>query len=105
MYRLIEQKGVSVIVPYKEAWELYASIREEYDKNGLTNKLIKSARAVMVSSYDTKSVKRYCQQLRYYSAETQKQSAMTEYYLLGIDDYYDNKQGLSFERESFSGII
>lgn len=45
-YRLIEQKGVSVIVPYEDQKELYAKVRSEGLQKGLTKSLLPAGSAV-----------------------------------------------------------
>lgn len=102
-YRMIEQGSMQVIVPYSGETELYKTIREKLDREGLTNEIINMAKPLTVSCYDGKQVKQYCETLFHYSYED-REKISTNYYLLGIRDYYDEKQGLYF-KEMFDGIF
>ncbi len=104
-YRLIESKGVQVIVPWKENMELFESLQEEYGKNGLTRDLIGRARTLTVSSFAEDKVKECCIPLffRTYGREDEVQ---TGWYLLGNQDCYHEKLGLNFAAlEAFDGIF
>ncbi len=104
-YKLIESKGVQVIVPWKEEMELFDSLQEEYGKNGLTRELIRRARPLTVSSFAEDKVKECCIPLffRTYGRESEVQ---TDWYLLGNPDCYHEKLGLHFGvLETFDGIF
>ena len=44
-YKMIESRGIQVIVPWKDKMDLFHSLEEEYKKTGLTQELIRRARA------------------------------------------------------------
>ncbi len=96
-YRLIERKGVQVIVPYPEEAELFAEIRAEYDRSGLTPALLQKARPLTVSSFDTRMVRDTCVPLYFRVPEPGGAPAQPACYLLGNRDLYDNKTGLCLE--------
>ncbi|MCD8381105.1 MAG: CRISPR-associated endonuclease Cas3'' [Lachnospiraceae bacterium] len=102
-YRMIEQDGVQVIVPYEGKIEEYRSICKMLDRQGLTSDVIAMAKELMVSCFDEKQVKQNCMPLYHRSWETGTE-VPTGYYLLGIPDFYDKKQGLHFEK-MFDGIL
>ena len=104
-YKLIESKGVQVIVPWKEEMELFDSLQEEYRKDSLTRDLIRRARLLTVSSFAEDKVKECCIPLffRTYGRESEVQ---TDWYLLGNPDCYHEKLGLHFGvLETFDGIF
>lgn len=104
-YKLIESKGVQVIVPWEDKMELFLSVREEYEKTGLTQELMKRARPLTVSSYAEDKVKECCIPLlfRTYGKESE---VRTEWYLLGNRECYHKKLGLNFGAlETFDGIF
>lgn len=96
-YRLIERKGVQVIVPYPEEAELFAEIRAEYDRSGLTPALLQKARPLTVSSFDTRMVRDTCVPLYFRAPEPGGEPAQPACYLLGNRDLYDDKTGLCLE--------
>ncbi len=104
-YKLIEFRGVQVIVPWKEEMELFRSLREEYEKTGLTRDLIRRARPLTVSSFAEDKVKECCIPLffRTYGREGEVQ---TDWYLLGNPKCYHDKRGLDFAAlETFDGMF
>ena len=104
-YKLIESKGLQIIVPWKDKMELFRSLQEEYEKTGLTRDLIKRARPLTVSCFVEDKVKECCIPLlfRTYGGESGGQS---DWYLLGNQKCYHEKLGLNFGAlETFSGIF
>ena len=97
-YRLIDQSGVNVIVPYNGRQELFEEIRRQIDEEMLTDKmlyqLIQKARPITVTTYDRRSAEMYCQQLYVHSAEYSGELIPTGYYLLGDATMYDEATGL-----------
>ncbi len=102
-YRIIDQAGVQVIVPYAGQQELYEEICRQLDRDGLTSQILWMAKTLTVSCYDEKAVQKNCVSLFHRSCEA-GQEVPTRYYLLGVHDYYSEKQGLHFE-ELFDGIF
>ncbi|MCC8182410.1 MAG: CRISPR-associated endonuclease Cas3'' [Clostridiales bacterium] len=101
-YQIIDQAGVQVIVPYTGQLELYKEICRQLDRDGLTGRILQMAKELTVSCYDEKAVRKNCVPLFHRSYEA-GQEVPTKYYLLGIPDFYSEKQGLHFE-ELFNGI-
>lgn len=104
-YKLIEAKGVQVIVPWKEKMDLFQSIQKEYGETGLTRELIIRARPLTVSSFAENKVKECCIPLyfRIYGRESEVQ---TDWYLLGNQECYHDKLGLKFDiLDTFNGIF
>ncbi len=103
-YKLIEAKGVQVIVPWKDNMELFGSVQEEYEKTGLTRKLIRRAGPLTVSSFSEDKVRECCIPLliRSYGRNNE---APAGWYLLGNQECYHEKLGLDFDvLETFDGI-
>lgn len=104
-YRLIEAKGVQVIVPWKEEMDLFDSLQEEYRKNGLTRDLIRRARLLTVSSFAEDKVKECCIPL-FFQTYGRESEVQTDWYFLGNQDCYHEKLGLNFGvLEIFDGIF
>lgn len=104
-YKLIESRGVQVIVSWKDEVELFRSLQEEYKKTGLTQDLIRRARPLTVSSFAEDKVKECCIPLffRTYGRESEVQ---TDWYLLGNPECYHEKLGLNFAAlETFDGMF
>lgn len=99
-YRMIDNHGVQVIVPDPESMELFKQVRDLYDRDGLTREVMKLARPITVSSYDTESVRACCVALTVrspFGAEEEKQAG---WYLLGGSAFYSPKKGLTFTEEN-----
>lgn len=104
-YKLIEAKGVQVIVPWQGKIEKFHSIQEEYERTGLTRELMKKARALTVSSFAEEKVKECCIPLSF-RAYGQKSEIDTDWYLLGNPACYHEKLGLNLDiLENFDGIF
>lgn len=104
-YKLIESKGVQVIVPWQDKIDLFLSVQEEYKRTGLTRELIKQARPLTVSSFAEKQAKECCIPL-FFRTHGRESEVKTGWYLLGNKECYHEKLGLNFEAlESFDGIF
>lgn len=104
-YKLIESRGVQVIVPWKDKMELFHSLREEYEQTGLTRGLIGRARPLTVTSFAENKVKECCIPLLF-RAYGRKSEVPTNWYLLGNERCYHDKLGLHFGAlETFDGIF
>lgn len=104
-YRLIESRGVQVIVPWKDELKLFYTLREEYEKTGLTQDWIRRARPLTVSSFAEDKVRECSIPLlfRTYGRESEVQ---TGWYLLENQECYHEKLGLNFSAlETFDGIF
>lgn len=104
-YKLIEAKGVQVIVPWQDEIKTFHSVQKEYERTGLTRGLMKSARTLTVSSFEEEKVKECCIPLSFLTYG-QKSEIDTDWYLLGNPVCYHEKLGLNFDvLESFDGIF
>ena len=104
-YRLIESRGVQVIVPWKDELKLFYTLREEYEKTGLTQDWIRRARPLTVSSFAEDKVRECSIPLlfRTYGRESEVQ---TGWYFLENQECYHEKLGLNFSvLENFDGIF
>lgn len=103
-YKLIDSRGVQVIVPWVEEMELFRSIQEEYERTGLTRDFIRRARPLTVSSFAEDKVQECCIPL-FFRTYGREREVRTEWYLLGNQECYHEKLGLNFGAlESFDGI-
>lgn len=101
-YKMIETGGVQVIVPWsddQDAIKLYRSIRDRYDKKGLTPGLLADARPITVTSFDVQRVQQCCTPL-YYRSWEKNEDESTPWYLLGVPEKYDPKKGLALSEAS-----
>lgn len=104
-YKLIESRGVQVIVPWKDDMELFCSLREEYEKTGLTRDLIRCARPLTVSSFAEDKVKECCTPL-FFRTHGRESEVRTDWYILGNPKCYHEKLGLNYAAlEAFDGVI
>ncbi len=97
-YKMIQQHGARVIVPYSEKMELYEKVRDKLDKEGVNKSIIRMAEEITVSCYDKQKVNENCECLYFRSYETGEKTS-TNHYLLGIKDFYDNRRGLTFDKQ------
>lgn len=104
-YRLIQNSGIPVIVPYEGKKELYQEICAELDAKGVTPQLLHKARPITVSSFDKAAMERYCIPLSYSSYESDVPPQSAGVYLLSISAFYTEKQGLLWEETNFDGIM
>ena len=94
VYRLIEQGGLSVIVPYAEKKELYEKIRSEGLQKGLSKFLLQQVAPLIVTCYDRELVEQVCEPL-YFSGRDQWENRESSYYVIlsGREECYDSKMG------------
>lgn len=82
-YRLIEDQGMRVIVPYEEELELYHSIREQALENGLTPKLVKKAASITVTvNINQKNKLNNIAEVIYYSERGHRSHRESNFYVL-----------------------
>ena len=94
-YRLIQQRGFRVIVPYAEERQVYERIRAEGLQSGLTKALLREAAPLMVTCYDQKLVEQICEPLCFAGKKRSEQWESPYYIVLsGQDDCYHPKMGL-----------
>ena len=104
-YRLIENTGVSVIVPYDGRKELYDAVCAQYQQFGLTPGLLRLARPITVNTFEEAKAEQLCQRLCTRERENRSAPIPTSYFLLGVPEFYGEKQGLHWEEESFDWIL
>ena len=103
-YRLIQNNGIPVIVPYEGERALYDEIRKELDSSGVTPQLLRKARPITVSSFDQAAIQRYCIPLFSRSYEPDVPPQPAGICLLAIPEFYTSKQGLLWKETDFDGI-
>ena len=96
-YQIIENTGFQVVVPCPGEEKLYQEVEARYEKEGLTPALMRLAGPITVSSFQRDLVRQYCVPLYYRAWEHGGAAVETGYYLLGIPDCYDRKQGIVLE--------
>ena len=96
-YKLIENQGKKVIVPFNKSMPLYRNVREEMLNGNLTPGLVKCAAKITVNTFE-KDIEKYCEQI-YYFDRRRKQKVESEYYVLRMQyEYmYREDMGLQFE--------
>ena len=104
-YRLIQNNGIPVIVPYEGEKVLYDEIRKELDSSGVTPQLLRKARPITVSSFDRAAIERYCIPLSCRSYEPDVPPQPAGIYRLSIPEFYTAKQGLLWKETDFDGIM
>lgn len=101
-YQLIARQGVQVIVPWQGNPALFAQVREEALKTGLTPALLRKAAPITVSTFD-EAIGQHAEQLCF---ARKKGGAIikSDSYLLNIghEDCYDNHIGLKFKARSLT---
>ena len=98
-YKLIDNQGKKVIVPYGKKRDLYNQIRNEILSGNLTADLVKRAATITVNTFE-KNIEKYCEQAYYFDRRT-KQKLETGYYVLRTQYeymYYEDR-GLQFEEK------
>ena len=103
-YKIIEDGGLNIIVPYECCISLFEEIKEEALTNGLTNEIIARARPITVSSYDAEAVKIYCEMLRFKSYRN-RNGIESNWYLLCDSKKYNNDIGLDIDKNIFDKLI
>ena len=93
-YRLIEQRGIQIIVPYEGQRALYDKLRAEALETGLTKALLRMAAPLTVTCYDRELAQRVCE-LLYFAGADYLENRESPYYVVlsGQEDCYDTKMG------------
>lgn len=99
-YRLIENQGKKVIVPFNEEMQLYKEIRKDLLSGYLTPELVKRSAEITVTTFE-KDIEKYCEQA-YYFDRKRKQKMESGYYVLRTQyEYmYREDMGLQFKEEN-----
>lgn len=98
-YRMISRKGVPVIVPYQQEWALWSSLREQYDRAGISEALLRKAGPITVQCFDRAWAQRHCEQMQVYDREA-KAWVPANVFLLGIPELYDESKGLCMDNDA-----
>lgn len=99
-YKLIKNKGLTVIVPYLGNYQLYTDIKEELIENDfcISKVLMKKAQFITVNSYNKKEIETFCIPL-YFRINGEKHPC--NWFLLDNGtSFYDNNLGLDFTADS-----
>ena len=93
-YRLIEQQGVQIIVPYAGQRALYDSLRAEALESGLTKTLLRIAAPLTITCYDRELVERVCEPL-FLAGKGYLETRESPCYVVlsGQEHCYDGKMG------------
>ena len=93
-YRLIEQQGVQIIVPYAGQRALYDSLRAEALESGLTKTLLRIAAPLTITCYDRELVERVCEPL-FLAGKGYLETRESPCYVVlsGQEHCYDKKMG------------
>ena len=96
-YKLIDNQGKKVIVPFREKMQLYKDVRKELLSGNLTPELVKKSAEITVNTFE-KDVEKYCEQA-YYFDRKRKQKMESGYYVLRTQyEYmYREDMGLQFK--------
>ena len=98
-YKLIDNQGKKVIVPFREKMQLYEEVRKELLSGNFTPELVKRSAEITVNTFE-KDIEKYCEQA-YYFDRKRKQKMESGYYVLRTQyEYmYREDMGLQFEEE------
>ena len=96
-YKLIDNQGKKVIVPFREKMQLYEEVRKELLSGNFTPELVKRSAEITVNTFE-KDIEKYCEQA-YYFDRKRKQKMESGYYVLRTQyEYmYREDMGLQFE--------
>ena len=108
-YKLIDNAGVQIIVPYAEKRELYKSISKQLREQGADARILKEAASITLTCFD-KNLDIYAEEIpvaRRNRARFDGQMAGSRVYLLRpqYEEYYSAEMGLHLPQgEEFDGI-
>ena len=96
-YRLIENQGVKVIVPWDGEKELFESVRQEALKTGVTASLLHRAAPITVTTFNKETVKKHAENLKF-ARRRGGEAIESDVYILnkGHENCYDARLGLQF---------
>ena len=99
-YRLIDDQGKKVVVPFNEEMKLYKEVRKDLLSGNLTPELVKKSAEITVNTFE-KNIEEYCEQA-YYFDRKRKQKMESGYYVLRTQyEYmYREDMGLQFKEEN-----
>ena len=96
-YRLIQQQGVQVLVPYPPKIKLFQAISRQAWATGWTAALLRQAAPILVSSYQEEQVRQHCEQIPWHNRSS-RQTAESDFYILcaGHESCYRADTGLQW---------
>lgn len=97
-YRLINNAGVNVLVPYLGEKELYDRLAEQAVTTGITKQWIKEAAPITVTSYRADKVKELFEQA-IIALPHGKRELSGNWFICPKGNFYDDRCGLSFDDE------
>jgi hypothetical protein len=104
-YQLIPDKGYTVIVPYKEKLDLFYEICELARTEGLSPFLMKKARPVTVTIFNSK-IKDVGERLFFKPTRAKQEKSPSNWFILLDNTMYNEKTGLQLENtQSLDTII
>lgn len=94
LYRLIDQRGVQVIVPYEEQKEAFEKLRAEALKTGLTKSLLRQAAPLVITCYHPEQIEHICEPLCFAGKQGLETRESSYFVLLpGQEKYYNSRMG------------
>lgn len=96
MYKLIDNRGYDVIVPYAPLMKLYHEVATLAREEGLTKRVMAMARPITVSTFEREETQTHCEPIYHRSRERGTRSKVTSQYILVTDNCYLPKTGLHF---------
>ena len=98
-YRLINNAGVDVLVPYSGEEELYDRLAKQAVTSGITKQWLKEASPITVTSYRTDKVKELFERAVIALPHGQRELSENRY-ICPKGKFYDEKRGLTFDDDS-----
>ena len=97
-YKLIDNSGASVLVPYSGRVELFNELAKEAVEQGITAAWIARATPITVTSYRTDKLPELCE--RAMLKTSRGKVTASDRYILNDKRFYDENSGLLFNDES-----
>ena len=97
-YKLIDNSGASVLVPYDGKSELFDELAKEAAEQGITASWIARAAPITVTSYRTDKLPELCE--RAMMKTSRGKVPASGWYILNDKRFYDENSGLFFDDES-----
>ncbi len=106
-YRLIDNSGYKVLVPYAEKMELYHQLRQEAIETGITASWLKRAAPITVTTFEKLAAGGYPVEQTYYPRKRESQCTPSDVFLLntGAEDYYKTDMGLQLAKMETENFI
>lgn len=103
-YRLINNAGIRLVVPWVDRAELFEEISEANDSQKITLALLRKAAPITITCFENDSLRDYISEIYIYKYGKRLR---TGYYLIntGFEKYYDSNFGLFFESTTSEDYI